>query len=160
MLLYVCIAMDIWCLLVLLFRAYWPCLFSIPWAVLISYTFISMLITFLVHAYSWRCWSFLRYKPRRLRSMSQDFIEVPIERSHLIFTVFIILELCCLSFSIWLGTHSCQVPWWPGLIGFVIILLIYTASTGISSSSSESSNVNTSLPTEDISPSLNSPSIS
>ena len=88
MLLHVCIALDIWCLIILFVRACWPCLFSIPWIVLISCTFISMLITFFVHAYSWRCWSYLRYKPRRLRSMSQDHINIPIVQSHLLFIIF------------------------------------------------------------------------
>jgi len=165
MLLYICIAFDIWCLLLLLLRGCWKCLYSIPWSILILGTFTCILLTFIVHAYSWRCWDYLRYKPRRLRSMSQD--SPPIQKSWLLFTLVFVLELCCVSFSLWTSLFGCGVSWWFGIVCFVSILLLYTALTSSSSnstsfpstsfpsnSSSESSNVNTSISGNDL---MNSP---
>jgi len=141
MLLYICIAFDIWCLLLLLFRGYWECLSTIPWSILTVGTFTCILLTFIVHAYSWRCWDYLRYKPRRLRSMSQD--SPPIRKSWWLFTVGWVLALCGVSFSLWTSLHDCGVSWWYGLLCFAFIIVIYTAlNTSLSSSSSESSNVN------------------
>ena len=146
MILYFCIALNIWCLMVLLLRSCWSCLFPLPWSVLITVTFVSMFLTFLVHAHSWRCWSYLRYRPRRLRSMSQEFI--PTQQPFILWTIFIVLELCCLTLSLWLCFHSCDIPQWSCLIGFVVILLFHTdcLSPTLASPppSSESSNVNTS----------------
>jgi len=152
MILYFCIALNIWCLMVLLLRSCWSCLFPLPWSVLITVTFVSMFLTFLVHAHSWRCWSYLRYRPRRLRSMSR----IPPQQPFILLTVFIVLELCCLTLSLWLWFHSCDIPQWSGLIVFVVILIVHTAclsptrfspessESPESPESSESSNVNTS----------------